>query len=203
MDEMIEYMNKYHGDNYLFKYSTPSDYIDAIRAKDVAWPTKYDDMFPYSDRPDSYWTGFFTSRSNDKEFIRRASSNFRSSSQIYSEKVLDQSLNKTLYDEIIDSRNEMLDQLGISQHHDAVTGTEKQLVANEYEAFLTKAMNDNNHVYGQLLGEKASALDNALEGVDWIQCQRTNTSYLDCPITKYDFKDDYTMYLMVHTTSPA
>lgn len=183
MDQMIEYMNKYHGDHYLFKYSTPSDYIDAINGKDIKWPTKYDDMFPYSDRPDAYWTGYFTSRSNDKEFIRRASSNFHSSNILYSEKILDQSLTDAAFNEIIDSRNVMLDQIGILAHHDAVTGTERQAVAFEYEAYVAKALSTNNEMYGKLLGEKASILDKALEGIDWVECLRTNSSYLDCPVT--------------------
>jgi lysosomal alpha-mannosidase len=79
MDAMIEYMNKHYSDKYIFKYSTPSDYVAAIAKHNVPWSTKYDDMFPYSDSPDSYWTGFFSSRANDKEYIRRASHNFHAS----------------------------------------------------------------------------------------------------------------------------
>jgi len=40
LDNMIKYMNENYGDKYLFKYSTPSDYIDAIQKYDVEWPTK-------------------------------------------------------------------------------------------------------------------------------------------------------------------
>jgi hypothetical protein len=76
MDSMIEYMNAHHSDRYVFKYSTPSNYVDAISKYDVEWPTKYDDLMPYSDSPDSYWTGFFSSRANNKEYVRRASSQF-------------------------------------------------------------------------------------------------------------------------------
>ncbi len=57
------------------EYSTPSRYLDALANANVKWPTKYDDMFPYADDPLSYWTGYFTSRANDKEYIRRASHN--------------------------------------------------------------------------------------------------------------------------------
>lgn len=51
MDNMIHYMNKHHSDKFFFRYSTPSDYVDAIKKHNVSWPTKYDDMFPYSDLP--------------------------------------------------------------------------------------------------------------------------------------------------------
>jgi len=87
---MINYMNKHHSDQFTFKYSTPCDYIDALAKLNVSWPTKYDDMFPYSDNPDAYWTGYFSARANNKEYIRRASHNFHASNKLYATKVLDQ-----------------------------------------------------------------------------------------------------------------
>lgn len=47
MDAMIDYMNANHGDKYFFRYSTPSEYVDILAKKEIHWPTKYDDMFPY------------------------------------------------------------------------------------------------------------------------------------------------------------
>lgn len=79
MDAMIAYMNKYYSDEYIFRYSTPSDYVDALKNHNVTWPTKYDDMFPYSDKPTKFWTGYFTTRANLKEYIRKASSKFHAS----------------------------------------------------------------------------------------------------------------------------
>ena len=55
-------------------------YIDAVNAADLEWPTKYDDMFPYADKKDAYWAGYFTSRPILKENIRRSSQIFNSSS---------------------------------------------------------------------------------------------------------------------------
>jgi hypothetical protein len=83
MDKIINYVNENYKDQFNLFYSTPSQYVDAIAAQDVTWPTKYDDMFPYSDGPVSYWTGYFSSRANDKEYVRKASSNFHASSQLY------------------------------------------------------------------------------------------------------------------------
>ena len=33
-------MNYNHGDNYFLKYSTPSNYIDALSKKNITWPIK-------------------------------------------------------------------------------------------------------------------------------------------------------------------
>lgn len=147
MDEMILYMNENFKGQYNFFYSTPSMYVDAVAAYNVSFPTKYDDMFPYSDNSDSYWTGYFSSRANDKEYIRRASHNFDASSQLYSERVLDKSLTDEDLSEILDARWNMLDVLGINQHHDAATGTGKQAVADDYAHRLFKGMDINNAPY--------------------------------------------------------
>jgi hypothetical protein len=77
-------MNKNYDEKWNFIYSTPSQYVDAVASYNAEFPTKYDDMFPYSDHGESYWTGYFTSRSNDKEYIRRASHNFDASALLYS-----------------------------------------------------------------------------------------------------------------------
>eukprot|EP00351_Strombidinopsis_sp_SopsisLIS2011_P002432 CAMPEP_0116888916 /NCGR_PEP_ID=MMETSP0463-20121206/24194_1 /TAXON_ID=181622 /ORGANISM="Strombidinopsis sp, Strain SopsisLIS2011" /LENGTH=72 /DNA_ID=CAMNT_0004554671 /DNA_START=342 /DNA_END=560 /DNA_ORIENTATION=+ len=69
---MIEYYNSHQGlkHNITLSYSTPSIYIDAIKNLDVKWPTKYDDMFPYSgDNGQTYWTGFYTRRPNSKDMM--------------------------------------------------------------------------------------------------------------------------------------
>jgi hypothetical protein len=71
------------------QYSTPSMYVDKIKELDIEWPTKYDDMFPYADNEFSYWTGFYSSRPNDKEYVRRASHNLMASNKLYALKVID------------------------------------------------------------------------------------------------------------------
>jgi hypothetical protein len=88
MDKLMTHFNAKHPDITLI-YSTPSNYIDAIKALDVEWPTKYDDMFPYADGDTSYWTGYFTSRSNDKSYIRRGSYNLMASNKLFALKAID------------------------------------------------------------------------------------------------------------------
>jgi hypothetical protein len=69
-------------------YSTPSEYLKQINALNETWPTKYDDMFPYASPEHTYWTGYFSSRANDKEYIRRASHNFHASNSLYARELL-------------------------------------------------------------------------------------------------------------------
>ena len=75
LDKLIFNFNaKYN--NFTLVYSTPSNYIDAIAAENVTWTVKTDDMFPYADGDDSFWSGYFSSRANDKEYARTASHNY-------------------------------------------------------------------------------------------------------------------------------
>lgn len=93
LDKLIKYFNEKYSDQMVLQYSTPSAYVDAVNAEtDIfgEWPTKYDDMFPYSDRTTAYWTGYFTSRANAKEYIRRGSHNLMASNKLYAFEIINQ-----------------------------------------------------------------------------------------------------------------
>jgi hypothetical protein len=94
MDALIEYINQRYHFNTTVMYSTPGEYIRAISAIDIAWPTRYADMFPYADKPEDYWTGYFTSRPNFKKFVRDGQSNLHASNTLYGAKVLDLELSQ-------------------------------------------------------------------------------------------------------------
>lgn len=88
MDSIIKFLNKYNNVNITFMYSTPSQYLDALRKDNVTWAVKYDDGFPYSDNLEDFWTGFFSSRPTKKKQTRDASSNLHSSQKLMAQKVL-------------------------------------------------------------------------------------------------------------------
>lgn len=89
----------------------------------------------------------------------------------------------------------MLDVLGINQHHDAVTGTGKQAVADDYAWRIYKAMKINNVEYSKLMAEKFQ-IDGELS-----QCFKTNSTYLDCPIAEYENEESFKMTALVHNPS--
>jgi len=65
-------------------------YVDAVNAEGLTWTTKYDDMFPYADNDVSYWTGYFSSRANDKEYIRKAEHILHASNKLFALNSLNQ-----------------------------------------------------------------------------------------------------------------
>ena len=132
LDKVIQYMNRNYKNINVF-YSTPNEYFQAIHKTNTKFPTKYDDFLPYADKPHLVWSGFFTSRPTLKMQVRHTSS------ELYSEAfclALDYLANgkdtytafKTLFDE-----------MGVLQHHDAITGTSKQHVADDYRQRLSLA----------------------------------------------------------------
>ncbi|CAD7944036.1 unnamed protein product [Amoebophrya sp. A120] len=94
------------------------------------FPSKQNtDFFPYADRKHGFWTGYFTSRPAVKRMIRHFSSLFQVFKQF-------SALSHTWNPKLLN----FADALGIAQHHDAVTGTEKQHVTFDYAKRLHAGM---------------------------------------------------------------
>ena len=60
-----------NGSKYYAFYSNPACYTLATHTeKPRGWTVKTDDFFPYAYAPNSFWTGFFTSRPSFKYYGR-------------------------------------------------------------------------------------------------------------------------------------
>lgn len=92
MDRIIKYVNSNNKVNITLRYSTPSEYLDALKKDGVIWPTKYDDGLPYSDNPEDFWTGYFSSRPTKKKMTRDLSSNLHASSNLMALKVIEEGI---------------------------------------------------------------------------------------------------------------
>jgi len=80
----------------------------------------------------------------------------------------------------------MFDALGVSQHHDAVTGTGKQAVANDYALRMYKAFEKSNVEYASIVEEAANGALGLDADSQWKWCFKDNSTYLDCPIADYE-----------------
>lgn len=116
-------------------YSTPSCYLNELHQMQLTWPEKTQDFFPYSSDSHSYWTGYFTSRPTQKRFERDGNHLLQTVKQLSAFA----KLTSAQQTEDLDSLRQVM---GIMQHHDAITGTEKQAVARDYDRLLTDAMID-------------------------------------------------------------
>ncbi|MCO5548559.1 hypothetical protein L7F22_002019 [Adiantum nelumboides] len=171
-------------------YSTPSIYTDAKFAANVSWTLKKDDFFPYADCPHCYWTGYFSSRSGLKGYVRVLSNYLMMARQL--EIFVRRKPNGPNTDALEEA-------MAIAQHHDAVTGTEKQHTANDYARRLASGSTEAEKVVNSALGclvEKNATHSSCQQATSFSQCPLLNLSY--CPMSESFTKTDKSLVIVVY-----
>ncbi|KAI0491394.1 hypothetical protein KFK09_025654 [Dendrobium nobile] len=190
MDKFIHYVNKDGRVNAL--YSTPSLYTDAKHAANETWTLKTDDFFPYADGPNGYWTGYFSSRPSFKRYVRMMSGYNLAAKQLEFLKGRDNSGLTT---------DSLADALAIAQHHDAVSGTEQQHVANDYAKRLFIGYAEAEKLVQLSLGcltESSLNSDCYSPKTNFEQCPLLNLSY--CPPSEADFSNGKSLVVLVYNS---
>ncbi|CAD6995978.1 unnamed protein product [Ceratitis capitata] len=137
--------------NVDISFGTPRDYFNEIRRRTASFPTLKGDFFVYSDifsegRP-AYWSGYYTTRpfykllSADLEHNLRAAeilftvayNTARQVRHVNAIKIFEKN-----YEKMIHARRN----LGLFQHHDAITGTSKAAVMRDYGMRLFESIQD-------------------------------------------------------------
>jgi alpha-mannosidase len=187
MDKFIHYVNLDGRVNAL--YSTPSIYTDAKYAADEIWPVKTGDFFPYADKANTYWTGYFTSRPALKGYVRTMSAYFMAARQL----------------ELLKGRNSsgpntdaLADALAIAQHHDAVSGTERQHVAADYALRISIGYKQAEEVVASSLALLTDSKSTGHDGSPskFQQCPLLNISY--CPPSEAALSNGKNLVVVVY-----
>ena len=154
----------------------------------VEYGMKTDDFFPYSDREHGFWTGYYTSRASLKRHERVGSSFLLAARQIHTMPDVDGApcdcdvADKAIY--------ELEDALGVVQHHDGVSGTAKQHVANDYSKRLQKGIDSVAAVTAAKLGRLVFGVNTTMDNL--MLCQRLNETICDASqVSIY-----YTFYIL-------
>lgn len=154
-------------------YSTPSCYLKALHESGSKWPTKTDDFFPYASDPHAYWTGYFTSRAAFKYLDRYTNNQLQVAKQLGvlagPQEVTEASLNV------------LREALAVGQHHDAITGTAKQAVANDYVKHISIGHRASDK-YTNYAFEKLLAKHPKAQVPRFVRCHTLNVSA--CEITE-------------------
>lgn len=176
LDKLMKYINKvYINSKIKLFYSTPSCYGRAVKdSLSAELPSKSDDFFPYSSDPHAYWTGYFTSRPTFKGLVRQTSNLLQACKQLQS---ITAGPSPALF--------EFQRSQAIAQHHDAVTGTAKQHVNNDYVQRLDKSVRRcyellSDSYAGLLIMQNDSLKQEHCLMLNVSQCQSTelNTSFV-------------------------
>ncbi|RXN26527.1 lysosomal alpha-mannosidase [Labeo rohita] len=184
MDKLIKYVNALQakGSKVNVLYSTPSCYLQELNLANFTWPLKTDDFFPYADAAHDFWTGYFTSRPALKLYERLSNSRLQTCNQL---EVLGGSKSTSGPFGEGDS-DTMKRAMGVAQHHDAVSGTEKQHVAYDYARRLATGW-----AHCEILVRNSLAVLSGSEAPR-VFCENLNISV--CPLTESSHKFSMNVY---------
>ena len=150
LDKIIHYVNinaSLGGPVKAF-YSTPSHYTDSVKqvtkAKGLTWEVRTDDVFPLANTAHAYWSGYFTSRPALKRQVRFATNFLGAARQMevitgITSADVDQPTTRPS-PPVGDSWTDSLEgSIGVATHHDGMSGTERQSVADDYEQRISES----------------------------------------------------------------
>ncbi|RWS28463.1 lysosomal alpha-mannosidase-like protein [Leptotrombidium deliense] len=144
LDRLMAAVNKLqHEEGVNVFYSTPSCYLKSLHDSRRQWPVKLDDFFPYADKFNSYWTGYFTSRPALKLNVEYSNNVLQAAKQLC---VL-----ANLGDMYVQKINKLTEAMGILLHHDGITGTSKQAVAEDFSRMLSNGVSSAEEVMSEAL----------------------------------------------------
>ncbi|KAK2974187.1 hypothetical protein RJ640_021478 [Escallonia rubra] len=178
MDKLIHYDGRVNA-----LYSTPSFYTDAKFAAKESWPLKTNDFFPYADNADAYWTGYFTSRPALKRYVRLLSGYYLAARQL--EFFRGRGIAGPSTDTLADA-------LAVAQHHDAVSGTEQQHVADDYVERLSTGYKEAEEIVAASLACMLESKSISGCGSPMIKIQQANKNqkmglYPTCPLLNISY----------------
>ncbi|KAF0879033.1 MA2B1 mannosidase, partial [Crocuta crocuta] len=131
LDRLIQLVNakqQTNGSRVNVLYSTPACYLWELNKANLTWSIKQDDFFPYADGPHQFWTGYFSSRPALKRYERLSYNFLQVCNQL--EALAGPAANVGPYGS--GDSAPLNEAMAVLQHHDAVSGTSKQHVADDY-----------------------------------------------------------------------
>ncbi|XP_057565725.1 lysosomal alpha-mannosidase [Hippopotamus amphibius kiboko] len=185
LDKLIQLVNakqQTSGSRVNVLYSTPACYLWELNKANLTWSVKQDDFFPYADGPHMFWTGYFSSRPALKRYERLSYNFLQVCNQL--EALAGPSANVGPYGP--GDSAPLNEAMAVLQHHDAVSGTCRQHVANDYARQLAEAWSPcevlMSNALAQLSGSKK----------DFVFCRKLNISV--CPLTQTAESFQVTIY---------
>lgn len=142
METLIQYMHQHFGDEFEFQFSTISNYFQTLSHSSLPHiQSEHINFITYADQyPLDVWTGYYSTRPQLKRLIRQAESMLYMIETIHSWNIIF-SQQQPLLSQIEKIRNLVY----IQGHHDCITGTSTDAVAQDYknQIIMSKFLSNN------------------------------------------------------------
>ena len=198
MERLVNYIeSNYKDQNVDLVFSTPSDYIKAIREERIQYPVFYGDLFPYIEpNRDEVWSGYFTSRPQVKKNIKDTSALIHAQNKLFAQQVLRSDVTDAEVQEILKSKIALLDILGIMNDFNHISGDQTELVYLDAERRLGQALTKSNIIYKKAMASKVKKQTGLnFNANDLLFCSKGptggNDTAVDCPIDKNQDKKEF------------
>lgn len=158
--KLFDYMNSRSDWFVDAQFGTLKDFFDSLRASVAQsverFPSLSGDFFTYADIDDHYWSGYYTTRPFYKQLDRVLESYLRSAEIIYSmtwshlhrlSAVPERSRN--WMGRMMALLSQARRHLAIFQHHDGITGTEKDHVVQDYAKMMQNGIQNSQMIIQQ------------------------------------------------------
>lgn len=154
--KLFDFINSQDDWNVEAKFGTLQDYFKELHSRADSFPSLGGDFFTYADIDDHYWSGYFTSRPFYKHLDRVLGHYLRSAEILYSttwshlhRRSLINEDNRNWMNRmmklLVDSRHDF----ALFQHHDGITGTEKDFVVDDYARLMQRAILNSQSIIDQ------------------------------------------------------
>ncbi|XP_052768637.1 alpha-mannosidase 2x-like [Mya arenaria] len=157
--KIMEYINNRPDWNMNVQFGTLNNYFNIVKNKQLqsvishdknsAFPVLKGDFFPYSDLDSEYWTGYYSTRPFQKQLSRDVESSLRSADILSTLAYTQCKKLKVEFESYLETMSQLQEvrrSLGLFLHHDAITGTSKPHVVQDYENKLLHAFNTSQEV---------------------------------------------------------
>ena len=183
IEMLMDYMNTYMSSQVEMKYSTPERYFKEIENELNGMKhtlMRYvGDFVPLVDG--SIWTGYYTSRPYLKGKIKESSTLLRIANNLMSELLLSSTTSALKeVNQYYENQLPLQEAVAINQHHDAITGTAKTYVSDDYIQMLV----NGEKTLMKYLVNKTMGTTHDVENINI--CLSNNRVSLGCRISLFD-----------------
>lgn len=198
MERLVKYIEEnYKDQNVELVFSTPSEYVEAIKKDKASYPVFYGDLLPYIEpSKDEVWSGYFSSRPNVKKNVKDTSALIHAQNKVFAQQVLRTDIQDSEVAAILKSKISSLDVLGIMNDFNHISGDQTELVYLDVQRRLQQSLTNSNQIYRNAIAKKVKKLTGLdISGNSLQFCSKGpsggNDTSVDCPIDKNKDKKEF------------